>query len=76
MRKSQSGEGVRQGQTPDIVKIQLRQTRVNKLGMLGDWKSDLIEDKGNASAAGTLVELNSGYLIPAKMRNAIASSDV
>ena len=40
------------------------------------WEGDLIKDKNNASAVGTLVELGSGYLILAKMDDATATSTV
>lgn len=44
--------------------------------MPGHWEGDLIKDKHNASAVGTLVELSSGYLILAKMNDATATSAV
>ena len=59
-----------------MVSIHLRPPEVEKREFPGHWEGDLIKGKGNVSAAGTLVELKSGYLILVKMDDATATSAV
>ena len=54
-----------------MVSINLCPPEAEKREMLGHCKDDLI--KGNYSAAGTLVEHSSGYLILAKIHDATAA---
>ena len=61
---------------PDMFSIHLRPPEVEKREIPGHWEGDLIEGKNNGSAVDTLVELNSGYLILAKMNDATATSAV
>ena len=75
-RKPRRGEVDRRGQIPDMVSIHLRPPEVGTREMPGHWEGDLIKGKNNGSAVGTLVELSSGYLILAKMRDATATAAV
>lgn len=75
-RRPRRGEVDRRGQIPDMVSIHLRPPEVDTREMPGHWEGDLIKGKNNGSAVGTLVELSSGYLLLAKMRDASATSAV
>lgn len=75
-RRPRSGGVDRRGQIPDLVSIHVRPPEAEDRLTPGHWEGDLIKGKGNASAAGTLVERSTGYLMLIKMHDATATSAV
>ncbi|MFC2972631.1 IS30 family transposase [Azotobacter bryophylli] len=71
-----SGGVDRSGQIPDMVSIHVHPPEIEDRLMSGHWEGNLIKDKANASAVGTLVERTSGYLMLVKMNDTTATSTV
>lgn len=59
-RRPRSGGGDRRGQIPEMVSIHVCPPEIEDRLMPGYWEGDLIKNKANASAVGTLVERSSG----------------
>jgi len=59
-----------------MVSIYLRSPEADDRTIPSYWKGDLIKDKNNTSAVGTLVELTTGYVILIKMADVTATSTV
>lgn len=55
-RRPRLGGVGRRNQVPDIVSIHVRPPETEDRPVLGYWEGDLIKEKDNASAVGTLVE--------------------
>lgn len=73
-RRKRYGSTDRRGQIPDRRMIDERPKVVDQRSRIGDWESDSVVGKSNASAIATHVERKSRYLVAGKLADKSAES--
>ena len=66
----------RRGQIQEMVNLHYRLPEINEYLVPRHWEGDLIKDKGNRAAVGTIVERKTLFTVLAKMEKATAEYEV